>query len=59
MSGNYCPLCGEENKCTVKQGYCWCEKESAFPEGIIKLIPVQCIGKQCICHKCLVNYKGE
>ncbi len=43
----------------VKQGYCWCEKDRAFPEGIMKLIPPESVGKYCICHTCLVNYKEE
>lgn len=60
LTGNRCPLCGEENKCMIdkiEHESCWCEKEGKFSDEILQLVPIESRGRQCICEKCLNKYK--
>ncbi|WP_223588071.1 cysteine-rich CWC family protein [Neobacillus bataviensis] len=57
MSNKYCPLCREENKCT-KDANCWCNNEE-FPNEIFETVPAKSIRKDCICQKCLRNFKEK
>ncbi|MBW7474752.1 cysteine-rich CWC family protein [Paenibacillus oenotherae] len=55
-----CPICGGDNSCGniagKVQGACWCSKEY-FPEGIFSTVPVDQLGKACICRSCLNKFK--
>ncbi|MDQ0233269.1 cysteine-rich CWC family protein [Metabacillus malikii] len=59
MSNQYCPLCHNENQCMVGGDKdCWCTTET-FPERLLLSVPLISRRKQCICKKCLENYKEK
>lgn len=56
---NYCPICNKDNECGNLKGYpqgaCWCSKER-FPQEIFERVPVDLLGKSCICKACLDKF---
>ena len=54
MTNQYCPICGEQNRCMVDNEHpCWCFEVGGFPKELLNKVPEESKGKQCICKKCL------
>ena len=60
MARGKCPICGKDNHCVNagehREGTCWCDKED-FPRGIFQEIPLEELGKTCICKDCLEEFR--
>lgn len=59
IMANQCPICSNDNTCgnlTSKPNeQCWCREEH-FSKEILDMIPVEQLGKSCVCKKCLDKY---
>lgn len=54
MKQSICPLCQNENQCKVNDevSLCWC-MTVAIDENVLKHVPENLKGKQCICFACV------
>ncbi|QYR19405.1 cysteine-rich CWC family protein [Paenibacillus sp. sptzw28] len=59
-TGNHCPICNQDNNCGrvagCPDGACWCSKQF-FPREIFETLPLDQVGKSCICLDCLAKFK--
>ncbi|MCA6062192.1 cysteine-rich CWC family protein [Thalassolituus marinus] len=59
-----CPLCGEENRCGLKQASveqtCWCfSADVSIPQALLDKVPVDQRHKACICLSCITEFKSS
>ncbi|WP_133011035.1 cysteine-rich CWC family protein [Marinomonas flavescens] len=52
-----CPFCSAANSCNP-DGACWCFMEDV-PEALLSLLPEALVGRNCICLRCIEQYKSD
>lgn len=62
MSKSLCPLCGEENNCSIEKGLdpatCWCVTIKV-PSELLDRVPEENRRKNCVCKECINKYNKE
>lgn len=58
MSSKICPICKEQNNCSVQENSCWCF-ETKVPKELIALLNQDEVNKSCICKTCVLEFTNN
>jgi hypothetical protein len=62
MSKGLCPICGEDNNCSLVAGLeastCWC-MTTKVPSELLDRVPMGKRRDSCVCKECINRYNKE